>query len=305
MANEYLYSGAGDITTSQMLAAEWLLLEAEREALPNHGALHYAGDAAAKGSRTWQVSFLGLEGYDRLSAATEGTGISNTALSDGSATIAVGSYMKQYEVGDIARAVRPDILQVATFVRDAFAARNLTLTELIATLVDDFSNTIGTSGVDLVVSLLIDAVTALRIGNVPGPYMGILHPRQVGDLDIDLGTNTGGSLQWSQNTADFVEFKGPGYLGRLLNVDWFQSTFVPTANAGADRAGGVFGKGAIGWADMTPALTGIPGTEYLVGKTVLELKRTASAQLLAYVVRAYLGVTELDDDRGRTIISDA
>ena len=89
-------------------------------------------------------------------------------------------------------------------------------------------------------------------------------------------------------------------------ADVFTSTYVPTANSSADRAGGVFGRGAIVWADGTIVNDDPTGQSMVIGgKILFERARTAKSGLTAYVSHRYLGAAEGVDLCGVSIITDA
>ncbi len=306
MANEIIFSGIGDLTVTEAVTAAFLLLLADRVALPQHPALFYAGDIAVGArSNTLKVPHVGLMGYDLATSTGDGSAVANTALTDGSTTIAVARYSKSYEASDLARITAGGLVNAEAMAMDAMATAALTLTSILANLVDNFSSTVGTSGVDATVANFLDAITTLEIAKVAGPYMAVLHPVQWGDIRKDLGINAGGAIQWMPASAELIVSRGIGYQGQLAGVDVFTSTFVPTANAGADRGGGMFGRGALLWADgSVPSDPDLPQLN-IAGKVLLEKSRTAKSGLTAYVMHVYLGASEGIDACGVSIITDA
>jgi len=307
MADEILYAGLGDLTLAETLSAAIVLLLADRVALPNHEALIYAGDLADTGSKVTKIRELGLMGYDGAAATSEGTAVANTALTDGSVQLTIARYSKRYERGDIARLVDADgLLSPEMFAQDAVVTSALHLTDLLANLVDNFSTTTGASGVDATPENFLDACTALEIAKVMPPYMAVLHPVQWGDIRKDLLLASGGAIQWSAAAQEAQRIRGTGYQGQLGGVDLFTTTRVPTANAGADRAGGIFGRGALAWADATPK-TDLPAPWQQVfgNKVLFELQRTASSGLTAFVMHIFLAASEVLDACGVSIITDA
>ena len=105
MANEITYSSFANEEVAAVLSAEYLLLLADRNALPNHPALTYIGDVTGRGSQVIKQPFLGLMGYDVATSETEGTGPSNSALADAAASVTVAGYSKVYSATDLARVV--------------------------------------------------------------------------------------------------------------------------------------------------------------------------------------------------------
>lgn len=308
MADEILYAGLTDQRTTEVLDGQFMQLLADRSALPQHPALYYAGDLAGSGSTTKKIPFVGMFGYDLPTARADGAAAVNTALSDSSVTVTVSTKTKAYEPSDIARfSDGLGILNAQAFAQDAMQSHMLQMTDQIAALVGGFSNTVGSTGTDLSIANVLAGLTLLEVGaqgSIPeGACMGVLHTVQGGDLRTALANATGGALQWSVPEEQLV-IKGPGFRGRYLGVDWFVSGFVDTANAGADRAGGIFVRGAICWADMSQQAE---GTDQIVlgGKLLFERDRTAKSGLTAYVSHSINGSTEGLDAAGVSIITDA
>ena len=305
MANEILYAGIADLRTAEALSAEYLLLLADRNALPAHPALVYGGDAMGRGSVVLKIPQIGLLGYDLLSATGDGSTVANTALTDGAATITVARYSKSYEASDLARLSDPSNgrINVQSFAADAVQSQANTLTSLVCNVTDDFTSFVGTSGSDLSVTNFLAAIQTLEVAKVSGPYLCILHPQQIGDLRSSIAAATSGTIQWLPASQEQIQVLGGGYRGQWMGVDIFSSSYVPTKNAGADYGGGMFGRGAVVWADSTVETDYVD--QLIVGNKVLfERDRTAKAGLTAYVSHAYMGVSKGIDSAGVSIITD-
>jgi hypothetical protein len=95
--------------------------------------------------------------------------------------------------------------------------------------------------------------------------------------------------------------KGPGYVGNLLGVDVFKSSYVNSA-AGAYQSA-MFGVGALAYADGVPA--SLPGAAEAMqmGKVLVEMERSGASAITSIIGHAYLGLSVLDDDRGVLIKS--
>ena len=307
MANEIIYSGIGDLRTAEALSAEILLLLADRNALPNHPAILYAGDAQGRGSAVLKIPQLGLMGYDLLAATGDGSAVANTALSDASTTITVARFSKAYEASDLARLTDPanGKINVSAFAADAVQSAANTLTSLICNVTDDFSATVGTSGSDLSIANFLAALQTLEVAKVVAPYMSILHPQQMGDLRAAIAATSGGALQFLPASAEQIQLLGAGYRGQWLGVDIFVSSYVPTKNAGADYGGAMFGRGAVAYADSSIPEEADPMQTILAGKLLFERERTAKSGLTSFVSHAYYGVSKCIDAAGVSIITDA
>lgn len=311
-----------DILTDQRLAEvitqDYLLLAADRNALPNHPALYYAGDFAgsnagvAAGS-VRKVPILGLDGFDLPDTLGEGAAITPGQITDQQFSLSVARKGKAYQPSDEVRFTDGlGVFNSATFARDALVSHSLALTDLLAGLVGGFSTSQSTTGVDLTVAVFLASLTSLEIASSgtfgPGQVMGVLHTVQVGDLRTSFATATAGALQWAPVAQEMAMIRGAGYRGQLFGVDLFASAYVPTANAGADRAGGIFARGGIAWADMTPSAE--TADQVVLGDKILfERGRDELRGLTSYVSTSWLGATRGYDtaphQMGCSIVSDA
>jgi len=301
-----------DQFAANVVTAEYLLTIGDRNALPQHPALVYAGPVDASGSTVRKVPHVGLGGVEQPLAISEGSLITPQSISDGSTTIAVSRYSKAYQTSDAVRMVQnADRVGLQPLTLDAVAATNMRQTNLIANVADDFTATAGPgTGSDLTVATVLAAIGAVAVNNVPsdGGYLGILHPQQWSDLIVDGGSAlTGGTQQYSMELAELQRLRGGAFIGTWLGVDWFKSSQVPTANSGADRAGAIFGRGGVIWADGRFAGVDLdPSNQFLIGDghVLFERDRTALAAVTAYVMHAYMGVSK-GIEAGVTLISDA
>lgn len=301
MANEILVSGIGDLITQETMSAEYLMLLAERGDIFGHPALVYAG--AAVGSNVVRVPAAGLMGYDLLSAGTPGSALANTALTDASFDVTVAWYGKSYEAVDLARIVADGRLDPELFALDMAVSVAQTLMNLIANLADGFTNVVGSTGVDMTIGDWVDGITTLEISNAGGEFLGLLHPRQWGDMRT-AALALGGAAQYREDAQGVVAAKMGSYKGKLFGVDAFTSSRCKLVNTGADRAGMMFGRGAVLWADAEFPDEGDPN-QLVMGRAMLERDRDGKKGSTAYVSHANLGAAEGIDLAGVSIVTDA
>ena len=94
------------------------------------------------------------------------------------------------------------------------------------------------------------------------------------------------------------------YKGRYMGIDFFVSSYVPTANSGADRAGCMFVRGGIAVADVLAPADGADMVATF-GTARLELDRKGTYLETAYVFSDHSGVAKAIDGAGVSIITDA
>lgn len=305
-----LYANLADARTAAALSANFLLLAADRQALPNHPALIYDGDYARLGTRTRQVPHYGWGGYSRPQVVADGATVPRSTLTTGQTTVTVARRSQAWAPSDLAKLTDPatgGIMNPAAFAAEASAAHNLALTDLIASLVGGFSVTAGSTGADLTIANFLAALTSLEAGYQsaigPGAAMAVLHTQQLADLRTALGTSASGAMQY-QVPAEQLAIRGSGYRGNYFGVDLFASGYVRLANSGADRAGGIFVRGAIIWADASQVAEG-PDQLVVGNKVLFERQRDARAGITDYVSHSYFGASEGIDAFGVSIITDA
>lgn len=305
MANEITYSSIGDLTTSEVLSTEYLQLRSSTEALPNHPALYYAGSIVGRGSNTIKVPHIGLMGgYDALASTSDGSAASNTAVTDASSTIAVTRQSLRREHTDLAAMVRPDLINPGIFAQDALDAYSARLTDMICDVIDGFTATVGSSGVDLSLANILAGIGTAKGLYAAGPWMGVLHTQQWTDFINDAGLTSGGVLQWQPATAEMIVLRTSAFQGTFLGVDWFVSKRVVTADSGANRAGAIFARGAVLFADGVPSVRDPNNQIVLGGQVLVERERTSASGLDAFTSHAYLGAAK-GVEFGVSVITDA
>jgi len=304
MADEVLFSSLGDLSVTEVMETLVLLTLADRESLFQHPAIVYLGDAAGQGSDTSKIGLIGLDGSDEMAAVGGGetTAISNTALTDASATVAIARQALQYEMSDLARIVDgTGMINLPRFAQSLGGSANMRLTTMVATLVGNFATTAGVSGEDMTVDDWFDATYGLELNSVPGPYLTVLHARQYADWQNSLRSELG-VLQWQPATAEQLQLRGPGFKGSFGGSEIFVSSKV--VSSGGNRKGGIFGRGAIGCkTGSVPPDPNIPAI--YAGPVMVEFERSASAGLTEVVGSLYAGTVEIEDLRGVSIITDA
>jgi len=96
--------------------------------------------------------------------------------------------------------------------------------------VADFSNSVGTTTVNMTHADFLEAIYTLENGKARGPFVSVLHPIQVSDLRTSLTTS--GLATW-----DAVNNSAIGAMANLFGVDIVQSTNCALVNTNADRQG--------------------------------------------------------------------
>lgn len=306
MAN-FLYSAASDVRLTQALAAEWRLRLADRFSLFGQAfaGVPLLANAASQGSTTLQIPLVGLAGYDRMVAVAENASTSPTSLSNTNVTVTVARQAIERGISDLNNMVDSIGMDIDALVMDGMGAFAMRWQEMLCALFPSVSSVVGTTTVDMSADDWFSAKFTLTQNSVPGPYVAVLYPVQVTDLQNSIRAEAG-PWQYLPQTQDVLARYGVGVVAVLDGVPIVSSSMVTTDGAGADSAGCMFGAGAFGYAHGTPrAIRG--GNEVIVAAgspLYSELERDASAVLTKVVHNAFLGFVEVEDLRAVEIQTD-
>jgi len=179
-------------------------------------------------------------------------------------------------------------------------------------LLGGFSNSVGSSGVDLSAADIFSAIYTYDTLDASNQNRAmVLTPNQVDELRRDLAVSGGGlgGALWSQQIDASIFGAGGipenGLLGSFMGIPVYQYSHSrrTTANAGADVAGALI---AIGAGD--PTMAGNPvGALMTVRKGGLKvrLEQSAAERGTILVVSLEYVAVELKDEHGVSIITDA
>lgn len=228
-------------------------------------------------------------------SVAEGVDLANTAAQPSSVTITAAEVGLMLTPTDLSNKHSTwNVNEVTALGKRAFVEKWDTD---IAALFAGFSSVVGTTNVVISLANYLSAIFTLELAKAPGRYAAGLHTKQVHDLRTAL-IAAGGAIFGSGNVnaiASLLNASGNEALkGELFSVPVYGSTVVPTANAGVDRAGGMFGIGEdspIGflWADPLQ----------------IEMERNASLRATEIVGVSVYGLAEIVDSRGVAIITKA
>lgn len=311
MAAEITYTDHGDLFISAALARmihENLVDKTDLRALcSNMGLINGQGSTAVKVPKvSWD---------DAMAAANtdEVTGPGNTDIGTGSVTITVARQVIVRKVTDLYELVggpRPGIERYAADIANAAALR---FTDLLCPLFDDFSNSVsGSSGNNLSVDHISDAMYQLIQSRVPGGFKAVLAPIQLTDF-LDSLRGEGGSAEYSPATEALQSVAGSagyGFHGSWRGVDFWSCDSVATDTG--NREGAMFGEGAFGYMEGVPSSLlahAAPGSAASVtpagAPIMIEFDRDAAEGHTDVVGSYFVGVAELEDARGVLIASSS
>lgn len=268
-------------------------------------------DITGLGSLVYKFASHGSLTAAATSAGTDLTPAAFTEASDGTVTAA--------EVGVAVETTRLALASVAGRVSEDDIARNIANavaskmeTDLCATFAS-FTTEVGSTGVDLTIGNIEDALYAMRLAkapssvppnfNLPPQYAGyqmMLHERQLADFLVAL-------RQAGQNDAlipperagllyDAGSVAAQSLRGVYMGIKVYASTFPAAVNTSADRSGALFCPAAIGMTTLNAA----PG-----GPVVIDREFHSLGRSVYLVGTAIYGVSVIKTAFGVEIITDA
>jgi hypothetical protein len=289
MANEVLTSNLE--RANSVLAAQYLLLLADRAVMGQHPAIMQAGDVQGINNNVIKVRRLGLDGYDIMATATEIQDLANVAFTDASTNITVGRYSLSYDASTLSMGT-DSVLSFDRFAQSLLNSALVTETSVCAALASGFSTSLGSITTEMSLTTFLSAISILEIKNVPGPYLFVGHGAHRRGIRFEQLLAVGGQTQYMPPAASAI---GSGAGGQLFGVDTFFTNRAPADSTGFE--GMMVGQGAILRGQMTPPIED-PSRQRAVGNILIEYARDAGATISQYHGHAYFAYAENDDARG-------
>jgi hypothetical protein len=160
-----------------------------------------------------------------------------------------------------------------------------------------FSNTVGSTGVDLSFDNLVEGIQSLRANAKGQAARGVivLHPRQIADLRLNAGSGITSSLApWlARSEINIFGASLQNIEGSFLGVPVISSANVPSMNSGADRGGAILVAGEA----LGAAIAWYPEVQ------IFDSRVSGFTGNRIHGSFAY-GVVEVNDSLGITIVSD-
>ncbi len=220
------------------------------------------------------------------SALTEGTEVANTTLTSAAVTGTAA------EIGIMATVT--DVLEVS----DIAAAHGARLRQLgrslgdkmdvdITALFPGFTTTVGSSGVNITLSVILDGIYNLEVNDAGelGSSVAVFHPRQTADLRTELEADAASIYVGTPHPSA----SQAGFFGSWFGVDIYQSTNVTAS--GGNRIGALFVRDyAIGMVQKWAAR--------------VEAMRWPPIRGFVMVATAMYGVWEIEDSAGVDVTTD-
>lgn len=305
MANEVFYSSSAHARLAETLNANVILKLADRSwGLWRHPSIIQLPDANGSGSSTIKTPIVSLGGVDSMAAVAENGSTSNTALGLTSFTVAIARQALQRQISDLNEIVdSTGVVSAEGLAGELVDLMHKRFVDLIAAAASGFTNTVGTTTVDMTVDDAYDATYQLEGQSVDGMLTALLYHEQYNNLRESARAETGAS-PFEGVSAELLAAKGPGYKGKFLDVDWYTSSLVPTASAGADSAGAMWGPGGMAFREGSRNYIEGVGSIRVATPAYAVLEYDGPSALTRIVHNYFVGVSIAEDLRGVAIVTD-
>lgn len=269
-------------------------------------------NGASTVSQTRWVSDVGTVPEDGAAVdtefdATEATDLTANELETTDATFSVVEYGLLREPSDTAME-DATLITVQDIIANAAGILADAMNDDACALFASLSNSSGSTGVDLSVANVNDALYALARRGAKGELVGIFDNIQVEDFSNALEAQSSniavyaGAVDRIQNvSADPMQGRNvEGYALSYKGVPIYRQGLTDTANTGADVVGAIFVRGDI------PAQRGMATYGQASRRPFqLETQRDASARCTEMVFTARWGCGEIFDGTGQKLVTDA
>lgn len=251
-------------------------------------------------------------GVDTELDATQGTALSNTAVSTGVVTVTAGEY-------GVAHALTDNVGEDS--VIDALEILNLFTSQMLAVLMlaidDDYlalyaslSNVVGSTGVDLTIAQMVAAQQGLRTrGAVADALAYVIDNQQASDIEAALMATNAAAAIYALSADRLIGYaptpdNGMGTSRQIMmfrGVPTYASGLTDTANSAADVVGACVCP-STAYNDQTGATT-----HCIMWKRLprFETQRQAKGRSTDLVMTCRAGLAELQDGSGTGIVTDA
>ena len=294
-----------DLRLASLLALDVLTILQDTADILDTEYIVNLGSVNGLGSDTMQIGFAGYANDHLAATAAETTDVSATALTDTSVSVAVVRHALRRDISDLAELTSRggNDVSLQAFANSLVTAARLGVMDDIAAAIDSFTSAVGSTGVDLSVDTFMSAIYTLELASATGPFVALLAPRALADLQESIRSETG-PTQYLAATQDMLQIKGQGFQGQFAGVDIYRSAYIDAT--AADVKSGMWGRGAIGWATgQVPPPRANAAFANVTDWLAIEFDRDASAAISEVVAHAYYGVAVLEQARGVEILSDA
>jgi|DEB0MinimDraft_6_1074348.scaffolds.fasta_scaffold10970_3 hypothetical protein len=300
------YSAAANIRLAQMIMNEVNLILADPTNLMMYDGIVNLGSVVGTGSDTARMRFSDMGFSTSFASTNDGDEVDSTDPTFSNQDFQVGRYALRYDLTSLAQMTGyGSDLDPFTIAQAMAQSAIATMSDVIAATFPSFTtNQVGTSGVDLSVDDILDAIFELETGNNT-QFSCILHSVQYADFRQSLRSESNNAFAFVEATAEAMAAKAPGFAGVWNGVNFYKSNRV--TESGGNKRGAMLGENAVGYVLGAPQNTQLAdGTVVPAGTAaVVEMEREPSFDRTRIVGNLYVGANITEQERGCLIQTDA
>ncbi len=297
------YNAGDGLRMQRMIMQELNLTLADPTNLLTYEGVFEVGSVDGSGTDTLSEPFANMGYATPFSSTSDGAEVSATDPTFSNVDFQVGRYALRHDVTSLAEMTGGmlDPFSIAQYmVRSAIA----TMSDVIAGTFSSFSTSRGSSGVDLSVDDILDAIFDLE-DESNTEFACILHSVQFADFRQSLRSESNNAFGFNMASYEMMKAKAPGYAGEWGGVQFYKSNRV-TESAG-NKIGAMIGANAIGYVLGTPTQTQLSDGRLIPAgvPAIIEYDRKPAFDLTSIIGNLYCGAAIAEDARGVKIVTDA
>ena len=305
MSITYAGLAGADLRLAYMIENEVRAQLADMASIRNAGVLRYCGDLAGSGSSALKLRYASIGSKTALGAEAEGATVAATTPTYSTSTVTIARSALRYDLTDLANMTGLgrdlDPFALATSMSSSAEARFM---QLVCNTFSGATTSAGSTVAQLTLDDFMDAIYALQLADNGSSMAAVLHPRQVNQLTDSLRSESNNAMSWANQTLEFINRRGQGYVGTLCGVDVWRSSHVPLDGGSTFRIAGMFGwdnngsDSGVGFALGSPApILGADSVRPAGIPVTVEFERDGVAATTRVIASLYAGAAITEDAR--------
>lgn len=301
-----LYNSGNGIRLAYMIQNEVNTLLADPTNIAMYPGIVNTGSIDGMGSDTLTSRFVDMGFGDVFAPTNDDAEVSASTINVSNIDITAARYALRYDLSSLAQMTGfGSDLDPLSISQMMFQSATATMSQLIATEFQNITtNSVGTSGVDLSVDDILDAIFKLE-DDSNSQFACILHSVQFADFRQSLRSESNNAFGFNEASYEMMKAKAPGYAGSWGGVEFFKSNRV--TETGGNKIGAMLGANAIGYVLGTPQNTQLSDGRLAPAGSpaIVEWTRNANYDRTEITGNMYFGVKVLEQTRCCKIATDA
>tara|TARA_R110000787_G_scaffold74187_2_gene165057 strand:+ start:2726 stop:3643 length:918 start_codon:yes stop_codon:yes gene_type:complete len=287
----------------RMINQELNLTLADTTNLLTYDGVLNVGSVDGSGSDTLSQAFANMGSATSFASTADADEVTATDPTFSNVDFQIGRYALRHDVTSWAQMTGGglDPFAISQYLMMSAIA---TASDVIAGTFSSFTDSVGSSGVDLSVDDMLDAIFKLENAN-NSQFAAILHSVQFADFRQSLRSESNNAFAFAPASMEIMKAKAPGYVGEWGGVQIYKSNRVTEATG--NKIGAMIGANAIGYVLGTPQNTQLGDGSIIAQGTpaIIEWDRKPAFDMTSIIGNLYIGANVVEDTRGVKIVTDA